>query len=405
MKVLVSAFSCCPGRGSEPGIGWNWVWQISRRHEVWLITTEESEGKIRQHIPANVHATFLPSFERWNRLQQWPVPGLDWVYYYWWQWKAYRLGRRLHAQVGFDLVHHATFGSWRAPSFLCRLPVPFIWGPVGGGEASAPWRLQGGLGLKGRLMENVRELCQHISRCDPFVRQTMKRAAVILTVNRDTARLMPRRLQHKVQSMAAAGILAAEKSALEPPASRPPGFVVLYVSMLQPRKGAMLALRAFARLAGKRPEAALLIIGDGEDRRRMEEMVQELGLTGRVRFLGLLPRPQVMGWMSAADALLHPSLRDSGGLVILEAMMAGKPVVCLDLGGPGEFVTSECGFKVHPGTPEQVVADLAAALEKIAGDPALSRALGEAGRRRVLEHFDWDKRGERMMEIYRQVAR
>lgn len=404
MKVLLSAFSCCPGRGSEPGIGWNWVWQVSRHHEIWLVTSDEFETQLRERLPKNVHSTFLPSFQRWLRLQESPVPGLDWVYYYWWQWKAYRLGQRLHAKIGFDLVHHATFGSWRAPSFLCRLPIPFIWGPVGGGEASAPLRLQAGLSFKGRLVENLRQVCQHVFRYDPFVRLTMKRAAVILTVNRDTARIIPRSYQSKVLPMPAAGILSTEKSTVQPPQNRPAGFVVLFVSLLQPRKGALLALRGFAGLAQSHPEATLLIIGDGEERQRMEQMVQQLNLAGRVQFLGLLPRPQVLGWMQAADALLHPSLRDSGGLVILEAMMAGKPVVCLDLGGPGEFVTPECGFKVHPGNPEQVVTDLADALKKLASDPSLRRSLGDAGRQRVLDHFDWDKRGQRMMEIYRQVA-
>jgi glycosyltransferase involved in cell wall biosynthesis len=88
----------------------------------------------------------------------------------------------------------------------------------------------------------------------------------------------------------------------------------------------------------------------------------------------------------------------------MEAMMAEKPVVCLDLGGPGEIVTPECGFKVRPGNPAQVVADLAEALQKLAGDQALRRAMGLAGRQRILEHFDWEHRGERMMEIYSETV-
>lgn len=63
-------------------------------------------------------------------------------------------------------------------------------------------------------------------------------------------------------------------------------------------------------------------------------------------------------------------------------------------------MTAECGFKVRPGNPAQVVSDLAAALEVLAKDPALRRAMGQAGRRRVLGHFNWDQRGERIMELY-----
>ena len=87
----------------------------------------------------------------------------------------------------------------------------------------------------------------------------------------------------------------------------------------------------------------------------------------------------------------------------MEAMIAEKPVVCLDLGGPGEIVTAECGFKVPPQSPAQVVADLAEALQKLADDRALRRAMGMTGRERILQHFDWDRRGERMMEIYSET--
>jgi glycosyltransferase involved in cell wall biosynthesis len=129
-----------------------------------------------------------------------------------------------------------------------------------------------------------------------------------------------------------------------------------------------------------------------------------LGISDRVKFLGGLPRPGVLGWMQRVDVLLHPSMRDSGGLVLMEAMAAGKPVVCLDLGGPGEIVTEECGFKIRPGAPKQVVADLAAALSRLAADPALCHKLGEAGRRRIRESFDWDERGRRMLELYEEVV-
>ena len=404
MKVLLSAFSCCPGAGSEPGVGWNWVCQVSRRHEVWLLTSDESRAQVERELPANVHATFVPSFRRWARLQTAAIPGLDWLYYYWWQWKAYRAARKLHAAVGFDLAHHVTFVTWRAPSFLSLLPIPFIWGPVGGG-GSIPPGLRGELGWKGRVFEGFRHLAARVSRWDPFVRLTMRRATAILAANQETAALFPARCRDKIRVMLGIGMAGTEKA--EPVALDRNGesFVVLFVALLRPLKGGTLAMKAFHRLARSRPNALLVIVGDGAERSRLAALARELGVAERVRFLGGLPRPQVLGCMQACDVLLHPSLRDSGGLVLLEAMAQGKPLVCLDLGGPGEIVTAECGLKVQPGNPEQVVTDLGRALETLAGDPALRQRLGEAGRQRVQERFDWDKRGEQMMEIYQRAAR
>lgn len=401
MKVLLSAFSCGPGRGSEPGVGWNWVQQLSRQHEVWLLTTEEFQTDIERALPPNVHPTFVPSYRLWSRLAH-LIPGLDWLYYYWWQWKIYRAARKLHAEHGFGLAHHVTFVSWRAPTFLSLLPIPLIWGPVGGGGV-IPRGLRSELGLKGRLFEAFREWTGSISRLDPFVRLTMRRATAIIAANRETAELIPARYRTKVQTMLGIGMAAAEKEEALRPASKPEGFIILFVALLRPLKGGSLAVKALQQLVRKHPDAKLVFIGRGSERNRLAELARELGVSERLKFLGGLPRPQVLGWMQMADVLLLPSLRDSGGLVLLEAMAQGKPVVCLDLGGPGEIVDDKCGFKIRPGEPEQVVSDLSAALEKLAAEPGLCQAMGAAGRRRVHEQFDWDKRGERMLGIYSQV--
>ena len=85
-------------------------------------------------------------------------------------------------------------------------------------------------------------------------------------------------------------------------------------------------------------------------------------------------------------------------------MAAGRPVLCLDVGGPALLVTEETGFKVPALSPEQVVTDLAEALRRLAQDPALRARLGKAARARVAEYFDWDKKGEWIREVYGEVV-
>ncbi len=385
-------------------MGWNWVEQISRRHEVWLLTSDEFQSQIEQVITPRVHPTYIPSFRRWHWLQQRIIPGLHWLYYYWWQWKAYRVARRLHARVGFDLAHHVTFVSWRAPSFISMLPIPFIWGPIGGG-GTPPRSLAGELGWRGRLSEGFRALCQHLPRFDPTVRLTMRRAALILANIQQTADLIPKCYQDKVRLMFGIGVPATELRLVEMASKNGMTFVVLFVAQLRPIKGGSLAIRAFAELARQCPDCKLLILGEGDERHRLEALAGELGVRPRLEFAGWLPRQEVLVRMQRADVLLHPSLRDSGGMVLLEAMAQNKPVVCLDLGGPGEIVTDDCGIKVTPGKPQQVVFDLATALIRLAQNPLLCRKFGEEGRRRVAEVYDWTKRGEQLFEVYDEVTR
>jgi glycosyltransferase involved in cell wall biosynthesis len=101
---------------------------------------------------------------------------------------------------------------------------------------------------------------------------------------------------------------------------------------------------------------------------------------------------------------LFPSLHDSSGNVVLEALSSGLPVVCLDAGGPAVLVDPSCGFKVRPGAPTQVVEDLARSLDALAQDPALLRAMGQAAASRAREKFSWSNQVLRMEQLYHAVC-
>ena len=104
--------------------------------------------------------------------------------------------------------------------------------------------------------------------------------------------------------------------------------------------------------------------------------------------------------MGTHDVFLFPSLRDGGGAVVIEAMAAGKPVVCLDAGGPGMHVSDEWGFKITPTTPEDTINGLASALEQLYLDPDLRQRMGRAARKRSEDFYHWNKLGDQLMVIY-----
>jgi glycosyltransferase involved in cell wall biosynthesis len=110
-----------------------------------------------------------------------------------------------------------------------------------------------------------------------------------------------------------------------------------------------------------------------------------------------------MARLARCHVLVHPSLHDSGGWVCLEAMASARPVICLDLGGPATQVTDDTGFRVHAGTPEQAIADMAAAMRKLHDDPELRRRMASAGPKRVIEAFCWDEKVRRMNQIYAEL--
>jgi glycosyltransferase involved in cell wall biosynthesis len=174
------------------------------------------------------------------------------------------------------------------------------------------------------------------------------------------------------------------------------------IGRLVPWKGFHLALRAFARM--QHLSAQYWIVGDGPAERSLKALAEELGVSGRVRFLGRLSRDEVLRTLQQCDVLVHPSLHESGGAVCAEAMAAGRPVICLDLGGPGLQVNAETGIKVPARKPSQVIRDLAEAMDTMTQSPTLRARMGHAARARVHDHFSTHAWREQCRRWYLEVA-
>jgi glycosyltransferase involved in cell wall biosynthesis len=135
---------------------------------------------------------------------------------------------------------------------------------------------------------------------------------------------------------------------------------------------------------------------------RLRVLVEKLGISQQVKFLGRLSRAETISNLSKCDVLVHPSLHESGGMVCLEAMSLGLPVICLDLGGPAVQVTEESGFKISAIKPEQTVNDIAAAMSRFSSTRDLLTQMSEAARKRAID-FSWDERGAQMARLHREV--
>ncbi|HEX5760196.1 MAG TPA: glycosyltransferase family 4 protein, partial [Thermoanaerobaculia bacterium] len=159
---------------------------------------------------------------------------------------------------------------------------------------------------------------------------------------------------------------------------------LLFVGRLRVRKGVEVLLAAVARLRTLYPETAVVIAGEGEHRRALEETARRLGLREAVTFLGRCDAARVRALLAGARALAVPSIYEGMPLVVLEAMDAGVPVVASAVSGIPEVVRDgETGWLVPPEDPEA----LAAALAEVYAAPEEARRRGEAGRRRLDERF------------------
>ncbi len=402
MRILVSAYACEPGKGSEPGVGWNWVLQIARFNQVWAITRANNrqaiEAALAEESTPPIHFIYfdLPAWARWWKKHGY---GLQ-AYYCLWQIAVYFVGRRLHRQVRFDLVHHVTFVNYWLPSLLAMLPAPFMWGPVGGGD-SVPKEFRRSFSLSGKVHEILREAARGLAHLNPLVRLTARRASYAFATTDETARKVRSLGCRRVSLFSQTALPDEEIEALSTSSPRQShAFRLLSVGQLIHSKGFELALKAFAQFHSQFPASDYWIIGDGPERKRLLELVHKLRVADSVHFFGRMPRSLVLEKLLECDVLVHPSLRESGCCVCVEAMAAGRPVICLDLGGPAVQVTNETGIKVRADSPQQVIRDLERAMAQLAEDRVCREHLGRAARERVQEYLSWDKKGESMNRLY-----
>jgi glycosyltransferase involved in cell wall biosynthesis len=170
-------------------------------------------------------------------------------------------------------------------------------------------------------------------------------------------------------------------------------------------KGFYLAIRAFAEFAKNNSAAELWIVNDGPFRGELEKTAAQTGVAARVKFLGTLPKySDVLERLGQSHVLLHPALHEGFGNVCMEAMAAGRPVACLDIGGPASQITPETGFAAPATNPAEAVTALAKFLERIDRDRALLARMSAAARAHVAKNYTMRRVNAQMRDFYAEAV-
>ena len=302
--------------------------------------------------------------------------------------------RAVLAEGGFDVVHV----HWVVPN-----------GPIGA-RLSSRYNLPLVVSLHGSDMA-VSERSRAIGRA---TRWSLRRSAAVTAPSGDllerARRLGASGVLERVSYGVDAGAFEVAAGTVEALRMRlglcSENIVVAGVGRLIPVKGFEYLVGAHAAAVASVPELRLVLVGDGDGRRALEERVRSLGVSDTVILTGAVAPREIPALMAASDIVSVPSVHHGGyvdGLpnVALEAMAAGKPVVGSRVGGIPELICDgENGLLV----PEKDAAALADALVILARDPALRARLGASGRKEIRTERIWETVGRRFVEIYERIA-
>ncbi len=401
MKVLLSAFQCCPGKGSEPATGWHWATTLADLgHDVTVLTQSEYREPILAAGSKGIDFRFIdfPASPRFSpRLGAYADSFCHLNGYRRWQNAALR-----HVQMRpqqYDVVHHVTWGSLHLGSMLWQLSVPMLYGPIGGGQtAPANYWSYFGRDWPAETLRTALTTGPMLT-LNSRSRETIRKSAVTLVDNSATAAACRRLGAADTRLMLSYGLT---RDWLVPPRTQPTGTpVVLWAGRLLARKAPVLAVQAFADLRRAMP-ARLIIAGDGPLRRQVRATVERLGLTEDVQLLGHVTWDDVRRLYDSASVLLFTSLRESFGAPFLEALGRGLPAVALDLHGIGDVDVGPAALKVAlPPRPRDLPGSLASALETILCDREWE-SRSAAAVNWASQHI-WSAKAAATIQIYREV--
>lgn len=276
-------------------------------------------------------------------------------------------------------------------------------GPLGGMCICPPSFLR--LFRRGRkVREIIRTLLLRLWKANLFYRLSRKYADELLFIDYATmARLGDDSTRQNV-FLETAIPTELESSWYDSSPAKEDQFV--FAGVLEPRKGWEIALRAYHQAFLKSDHRPLLkIFGSGDERDLCNKLSLELGIGSSVLFLGRVSQPQLWNEFRKSKALVFPSVRDTSGNVVLEAMALGTPVICFNHQGVGEITDDTCAIRIPPVGWDGAIEKFATAMKNLDSDPEMVLRLGRAGRQKTKGKYTWHLKFDAVDVIYAQLHR
>lgn len=394
VNYLISAYSVNPYKGSEDSIGWNWVLQYEKNYKegdrIILLTKKFNEKDTRrglkefniQHVELVI--VDVPNALNWFREKH---SAFHHMYYILWQHWAWLWVK--HSGIRFDVIHHVTMNDYRIPSELYKAKgAKVIWGPMGGAQVTPrPLKVY----EKNQLVASFREFVNKSCSWNPFYKKALRSYYKIYCINNETQKQISRIVGKDVPLMPELALRDEYKN-LPIRKGNNDILKIVFVGRLIGKKGIAFLVDALS-LMPTDMNWELLIFGDGDDRALIEKQIADSGIGKNVKLMGNRPLNQIAEAYQQADVFVLPSLRETSGNVLLEAMAYAVPIVAFDTSFCRLLKEVDCGVFVNTDQElEGIKEDWCKAIVTLGQDKELAKQMGLNGYKYVNSKLTWDEK-------------
>lgn len=418
LKILMSAYACEPGAGSEYGVGWMVPTTMVRKYpedQIFVLTRSRCKEKIEKALAndsslANIHFLYydIPSWMFYkNEMQS------NWgeqINYLLWQWLVRKFVRKMNKIYHFDIFHHLTFNQYRTPSPGFWLDIPFVMGPIGGAECIAPafWEdLESNTVKK----EGIRQKGKDLKIFKWFNTRNKNNKVILCSCKDNLNRLKPYGNKSRLELMPAIAFDKKDFADISQNETQNT-FEMIYAGKAWDWKGIHIFLKAakvalMDKLSAKSQQKwsiKLIGIRFEEEQKKVMGWVDELGLQNHVTLIPFIQRSELLKMLANCSLSVYPAFRDSGSMSVLEACALGCPSICFNAGGQDAF-SDEILLKVdvadsYSETMNRFSEKLFWAYEH----PQELKEIGRKAKAWVEEMLTWDRRVEDFHDIYKTLV-
>ena len=403
IKVLINAYACSPGMGSEPGLAWNWCINLAKYCELYIITEGEFRDKIETVLPTlpqgkNMHFYYNPVSEEvrkmcWNQG--------DWrfyKYYKGWQWKTYQIARNICQKTHIDLLHQLNMIGFREPGYLWKISnIPFVWGPVDAKE-SFPVAYLEGADLRTRLFMWLKNCITKLQlKYSIRVHKAAKRAVCVISASSNSQISFKKYMKQDSILLNETGCFVKDNIIVDK--SEKKSFDVLWVGKFDFRKQLGIAIRSIAKMKNK--NVVLHIVGAG-DNKPYKDLAKTLNISTQCVWHGAVSHDEVQHMMQKYDVFFFTSVAEGTPHVVLEAIGNNLPVVCFNTCGHGDSIDDTVGCKIDLTNPKLSEYEFAEILNHLEQHRDKLKELSANCRMRQKD-LSWDRKAEIIFKEYKKI--
>lgn len=395
MRILYSAFTAFPSAGSEAQCGWAWAEAMRNYNEVYLLTRKQARKDIEQYMTKNnINNIKVFYHDIPDCINPYYKKGkLYFIYYIMWQSSVKKTIKKLQKQYNFDYVHHITLGDFRVVGTAGKYAKHFIFGPVGGAQLTPkPFKKY----IKGHeKSEKIRKLINMSVKINPFYRHKLNKADLVLAANKETQEYLSSMMRNKAKCrlLTENGIFKSKFTPIDTGSLKNNDTIyLLWAGRMIYRKGLEFLLEVISITKSKR-DFHLMLVGDGPEKEKLIKKAEELGIEDKVTFAGKVPYTEIKNIYSFCDIFIFPSLRETTGTVLFEAMSNALPVITFNQNGADLLIDESCGIKVNINQSlDDIKKEFACAIEKLVNHSDICTQLGINAYNKIQNEYTWENK-------------